>query len=89
MMDLWKKIEEWIIIQMLRNLQKTLKLKYCSRSSLLQVLSEKAVQKTNKMLEKNLWWRTKSERPLAVTLTIYEINAINYLYFHFLKMFTS
>ena len=37
---------------MLRNLQKTLKLNYFSRSSLLQVLLKKAVQKTNKMLEK-------------------------------------
>ena len=52
-MDLWKKkLAEQIIIQLVRNLQKTLKLKYSSRSSLLQVLSDKAVQKTNKTQDK-------------------------------------
>ena len=75
--SLKKKIEEWIIIQMVRNFEVTLKLKYCSRSSLLQVLPHKAVQKTNKTLEKNPRWRTKSERPLAVSLTICEVNEMH------------
>ena len=41
-----------MIIQLVRNLQKTLKLKYSSKSSLLQVLSDKAAQKTNKTQDK-------------------------------------
>ena len=54
-MDLWKKkFEEWIIIHLVRNLKKTPKLKYFSRSSLLQVLSDTAVQKTNKRQEKEI-----------------------------------
>ena len=63
-----------MIIQLVRNFEGTLKLKYCSRSSLLQVLTDKAVQKANKTQEKNPRWRTKSERPLAVSLTICKIN---------------
>ena len=35
-----------------KDFEETLKLKYCSRSSLLQVLSDKDVQKTNKTQEK-------------------------------------
>ena len=43
-----------MIIQLVRNFEGTLKLKYCSRSSLLQVLTDKAVQKANKTQEKIL-----------------------------------
>ena len=53
--SLKKRFEERIIIQLVRKLQKTLtyyhqtlKLKYCSRSSLPKVLLNKAVQKKKK-----------------------------------------
>ena len=55
--SLKKKFEEWIIIQLVRNFQKTQKLKYCSTSSLLQVLSDKVIQKTNKTQEKKILGR--------------------------------
>ena len=68
--SLKKKFVEWIIIQLVRNFQKTQKLKYCSTSSLLQVLSDKVVQKTNKTQEKKssvedkIWKTTKNVYPV-------------------------
>ena len=68
--SLKKKFEEWIIIQLVRNFQKTQKLKYCSTSSLLQVLSDKVVQKTNKTQEKKssaedkIWKTTENVYPV-------------------------
>ena len=81
---------------------KSLKLKYCFRSILPLVLSNKGIQNTKSMQEKNPWWKAKSERPLAVSLTICEINKMHFrnawrenqklklklFIFHFMKIFT-
>ena len=49
---------------------KSLKLKYCSRSSLPCMLSNPAAQKVQKMQKRNPRRRKRSERPAAVFLTI-------------------
>ena len=72
-----KKFEEWIIIQLVGNLQKTLKLKYCSSSSVLQVLSDEVVQKKNKTQEKKSSVEDKIWKTIGRYPEDYEINEMH------------
>ena len=49
------------------------KIKYCSRSSLPQVYTKQS-KKPRRRKKKNLRWNAKSERPLAVSLKVCQMN---------------
>ena len=80
-MDLWKKVfrselsfrKEGTCRRPLGLIRKSVKLRYCSGSSLPKVLSNTTAQKITadaRKQKKNLQWRAKSERPLIVLQVI-------------------